>query len=63
MLKKVWQNFDFIGYLNKNLKELLIVFIIDVNVVVYGEYVVGNGKGCFIIVYYMIGIGIGGGVL
>ncbi|HHD7697049.1 TPA: ROK family protein [Enterococcus faecium] len=61
--KKAWQNFDFIGYLNKNLKELPIVFTTDVNAAAYGEYVAGNGKGRSTIVYYTIGTGIGGGAL
>lgn len=42
---------------------ILIFWIIDVNVVVYGEYVFGSGKGLSSVVYYMIGMGVGGGVL
>lgn len=57
-----WQNFDFIGTLNKKF-SIPIAWTTDVNAAAYGEYVNGHGKGHSSVVYYTVGTGIGGGGL
>lgn len=64
MLKLGWLNVDFVGLIKKVL-NVLIVWMIDVNGFVYGEYLMVILFNCWIyfLVYFIIGIGVGGGVV
>lgn len=61
--KLAWQDFDFVGYLKKELGDLPVAWTTDVNAAAYGEYVAGHGKGLASVVYFTIGTGVGGGAL
>lgn len=60
ILKLYWVNVDLFGLIFKDF-NVLFYFIIDVNSFVYGEVIVCNNIDLF--VYYIIGIGIGVGVI
>lgn len=60
--KLAWQNFDFVGTLQKAL-AVPIAFITDVNSACYGEYIAGSGQKVKSLVYYTIGTGVGGGAV
>lgn len=60
--KIVWQNFDLMGELQKNL-QVPMDWTTDVNAAAYGEYYFGHGKDLESLVYYTVGTGIGGGAI
>ena len=57
--KKGWQNFDFVGSLEKGL-GIDVYLTTDVNAAAYGELKEGAGKGQNSLAYYTFGTGVGG---
>lgn len=60
--KIAWQNYNFIGELERNL-QVPINWTTDVNAAAYGEYYYGHGKDLDSLIYYTVGTGIGGGAI
>lgn len=61
-LNQAVKNYDFVGYLKQKL-NVPVAWTTDVNVVAYGEYVLGASQGKNSVVYYTIRTDVGGGAL
>ena len=61
--KVSWQNFDFIGTLQRHFKHWHFAFDTDVNGAALAEYLWGYPNTCNTLVYLTIGTGIGGGII